>query len=390
MFTSSWLSNSVVVSYPNNQITYPMYTQYFGLNEKPFSIAPDPRYLYMSELHREALAHLLYGISNEGCLILLTGDVGTGKTTVSRCLTEQLPEKTDIAIILNPKLTIIELFKTICEEFAIPVDHYSSSSKTYIDNLNSFLLDAHGKGRSCALLIDEAQNLDMEILEQLRLLTNLETNSHKLLQIILIGQPELRDMLNSPQLTQINQRITSRYHLLPLKTKDAKKYIQHRIQIAGGPDGSLFSRQAVKHVIKISKGIPRLINIMCDRSLLGAYAENMDHVDLKIMRKAVLEVTPDSKPSFFSVRPLTVALLLFLLGVCLPAGFYFSNRTITIPQLMQSEPQISKPTISDTDINTEPLQKHVIIINPVHYDTELSISNDGQNDPSETATPEVQ
>ena len=366
-----------------------MYTRYFGLKEKPFSIAPDPRYLYMSELHREALAHLLYGISNDGCLILLTGDVGTGKTTVSRCLTEQLPEKTDIAIILNPKLTIIELFKTICEEFAIAVDHDSSSSKTYIDNLNSYLLEAHAKGRSCALLIDEAQNLDMEILEQLRLLTNLETNSHKLLQIILIGQPELRDMLSSPQLTQINQRITSRYHLLPLKTNDAKKYIQHRIRIAGGPDGSLFSRQAVKHVIRISKGIPRLINVMCDRALLGAYAENMDSVDLKIMKKAVKEVTVESKPSFFSFRPFTVALLLFLLGICLPASLYFSNRDITLPQLLQPEPQLNLPADPAMDIETEPSQKHVIIINPVHYDTDLTTSNNDQN-PDEMETPGVE
>jgi len=367
-----------------------MYTRYFGLKEKPFSIAPDPRYLYMSELHREALAHLLYGISNEGCLILLTGDVGTGKTTVSRCLTEQLPEKTDIAIILNPKLSIIELFKTICEEFAIPVDHDSSSSKTYIDNLNSYLLDTHALGRSCALLIDEAQNLDMEILEQLRLLTNLETNSHKLLQIILIGQPELRDMLSSPKLTQINQRITSRYHLLPLKRADAKKYIQHRIKIAGGPHASLFSRRAIKYVIKNSKGIPRLINIMCDRALLGGYAENMAHVSLKIMKKAVAEVTTESKPSFFSFSPLTLALLFFLLGVCLPASLYFSNRTITVPQLSQPQPQLSSPEKIDLNVDKKPAPKRVIIINPVYYDTELGTSNGDHNNPSEMDTAEVQ
>ncbi len=349
-----------------------MYTQYFDLKEKPFAIAPDPRYLYMSKLHREAFAHLLYGISSDGCLILLTGDVGTGKTTVSRCLIEQIPEKTNIALILNPVLTIAELLKTICEELHIPVPNNSSSAKTYIDNLNSYLLDAHSKGKSTALLIDEAQNLDIKVLEQLRLLTNLETNTHKLLQIVLLGQPELRDILSSPQLTQINQRITSRYHLQPLQPGDVEKYIHHRINIAGGPGSSLFSARAIKHIVKTSKGIPRIINILCDRGLLGAYAENKNHVDLKIIKKAAREVSNGQNQSLFSPTRLTLALLFLLLGVCLPAGYYYMTRDPLLFQSPTTETQqATKPETPAPKKNTQSPRQRVIIINPVHYDTAL-------------------
>lgn len=350
-----------------------MYTQYFGLKERPFSIAPDPRYLYMSKLHREAFAHILYGISSDGCLILLTGDVGTGKTTVSRCLIEQVPEKTDIAIILNPKLTIPELLKTICEELHIPVPQNALSGKIYIDNLNRYLLDAYAKGRSTTLLIDEAQNLSIKALEQLRLLTNLETNTHKLLQIVLLGQPELRDMLSSPQLTQFNQRITSRYHLQPLKPDDVEKYIHHRISIAGGANIPLFSPRAIKHIIKISKGIPRIVNILCDRGLLGAYAENRHHVSLKIIKKAASEISAGTKQPFFSLKRLTLALLLVLLGVGLTAGFYFLNQDVPLSRLPQAEAQQpAKLNSSEPEEPARPPQKRIIIINPVSYDTDLS------------------
>ena len=211
-----------------------MYTRYFGLTEKPFAIAPNPRFLYMSELHREALAHLLYGINGDGCIVLFTGGVGTGKTTVCRRLVEQLPEGTDVAVILNPKLNIDDLLKTICEELKITVVSNTPTSKNYIDALNVYLLAAHAQGRNTALIIDEAQNLEPEVLEQLRLLTNLETDTHKLLQIVLIGQPELRDILAIPALSQVNQRITTRYHLEPLSRKDVAAYIRHRISVAGG------------------------------------------------------------------------------------------------------------------------------------------------------------
>jgi len=301
-----------------------MYTRYFGLTEKPFAIAPNPRYLFMSELHREAMAHLLYGISSEGCIILLTGDVGTGKTTVCRCLIDQLPATTDIAMILNPKLTITDLFKTICEELKIPIPAATPSIKTYIDQLNTYLLDAHSQGRNTALIIDEAQNLDVEILEQLRLLTNLETNTNKLLQIVLIGQPELQEILCDPTLSQINQRITTRYHLEPLQTVDVTTYIHHRLAIAGGNSRNiLFSKQAIQYVAKISKGIPRVINILCDHALLGAYANNKDHVSLKVMKKAAKELTAITSRKSTSSKNYVMILTLLLLTAGIATSLYF-------------------------------------------------------------------
>ena len=268
-----------------------MYTRYFGLNEKPFAIAPNPRFLYMSELHREALAHLVYGINSEGCIILLTGGVGTGKTTVCRCLLEQLPETTDVALVLNPKLTIIDLLKTICEELSIEISQQQPTNKDYIDGLNKYLLEAHAKGRNTAVIIDEAQNLDVEVLEQLRMLTNLETDTHKLLQVVLIGQPELRDILKVPALSQISQRITTRYHLESLNANDVAAYIQHRISVAGGDPRTLrIPDNVVAIIYKYSGGVPRLINIICDRALLGAYAENKAFIDSGIVKKAIGEV----------------------------------------------------------------------------------------------------
>ncbi|MEN8199410.1 MAG: AAA family ATPase, partial [Thermodesulfobacteriota bacterium] len=266
-----------------------MYTSYFGLKEKPFSIAPDPRYLYMSELHREALAHLMYGISSDGCFILLTGDVGTGKTTVCRCLLAQLPANTDVALIVNPRLTVQELLETICNELGIPIDEGQESTKVYIDRLNSFLLEAHGSGRNVALLIDEAQNLSLELLEQLRLLTNLETDHKKLLKIVLLGQSELRQILEQPEATQINQRVTSRYHLLPLNREDSFAYIHHRLGVAGERE-KVFSKAALSKIYERSRGIPRLMNVLGDRSLLGAYVEEKYLVSGQIVEKAAREV----------------------------------------------------------------------------------------------------
>ena len=318
-----FLSNFVVSVLSSGKCD-PMYTRYFGLTEKPFAIAPNPRYLFMSELHREALAHLLYGISSEGCIILLTGDVGTGKTTVCRCLLDQLPATTDIALILNPKLTIADLFKTICEELKIPITTDNPSVKTYIDQLNVYLLDGHAKGRNTALIVDEAQNLDIEILEQLRLLTNLETNTKKLLQIVLIGQPELQHLLCDPKLSQINQRITTRYHLEPLQAADVITYIQHRITIAGGNSRNvLFSQKATQYVAKVSKGIPRVINILCDHALLGAYANNWDHVSLKIVKKAARELAAITNRRRYPTKMLIMSLILLLLAFGIPSSLYF-------------------------------------------------------------------
>ncbi len=321
-----------------------MYTRYFGLTEKPFAISPNPRYLYMSELHREALAHLLYGIDGDGCLILLTGDVGTGKTTVCRCLLGHLPEKTDIAIVLNPKLTARDLLRTICEELEIVSGKEIASIKTYIDSLNDFLLRSHGEGRSTAVIIDEAQNLDINVLEQLRLLTNLETNTHKLLRIILIGQPELRDILNKPQLSQVNQRITSRYHLTPLQPQDVKFYIQHRLAVAGRNNDALFSDAAIRHAAKLTKGIPRLINLLCDRALLGAYAESADHVDLRIMKRAGREIfATNSKKRLRGSSKFVLALSLIIL-------FIMISATYLVPRYFNTIAKSGEPTPTETAI----------------------------------------
>ncbi len=307
--------------------THGMYTSYFGLKEKPFTIAPDPRYLFMSELHREALAHLVYGLQSDGCFILFTGEIGTGKTTVCRCLLGQLPPEADIAIILNPKVSVLDLLRTICEELAIPENDDPPSNKKYIDLLNAYLLGAHARGRTTAIIIDEAQNLEKDVLEQLRLLTNLETNTHKLLKIILLGQPELRNVLAAPEMLQLNQRITSRYHLQPLGSDDVQRYIRHRLMIAGGGTQRLFSDEAIRLITRLSHGIPRIINLLCDRALLGAYVEGTDTVSLDIAKKAAREVlqTPDRRFDRASrSRVVLQVVLLVLLGLCLP--LLYSNR----------------------------------------------------------------
>ena len=268
-----------------------MYHQYFGLNEAPFSIAVNPRYLFMSARHRDALAHLLYGVGTGGGFILLTGEVGTGKTTINRCLLEQLPHDTDIAIILNPALNAMELLATACDEFGISYDADNHTLKTLTDSLHAFLLDNHSKGRKTVLMIDEAQHLDFDVLEQIRLLTNLETNSEKLLQIILIGQPELAQLLARPELRQLNQRITARYNLEPLNLSETGAYIHHRLQVAGmTPDREIFPPRVVRGIYRRTRGIPRLINVLCDRIMLGAYGRNKSRADTAMLRLAAKEV----------------------------------------------------------------------------------------------------
>ncbi len=320
---------------------FAMYTEYFGLREKPFTISPDPRYLYMSEHHREALAHLLYGISSDGCIVLLTGGVGTGKTTVCRSLLEQLPDNTEAAFIVNPKLSVDELLETICEELSIAFERRENSIKSYIDGINRHLLRSHAEGRTTVLIIDEAQNLEMEVLEQLRLLTNLETNTAKLLKIILIGQPELLDKLKKPQALQINQRITSKYHLQPLSESDAYGFIQHRLIVAGGGRMRFFSDNALKRAYQLSKGIPRMINVLCDRALLGAYVEEKGvYVSEKIMIKAGREVlgteianTVRSTSNSIYMKALCVVVALFL-GAA--AVIFFSGNPATFSGLWGS------------------------------------------------------
>ena len=273
-----------------------MYYQYFGLNEAPFSIAVNPRYLFMSARHRDALAHLLYGVGTGGGFILLTGEVGTGKTTINRCLLEQLPHDTDIAIILNPALNAMELLASACDELGIEYDPDNHTLKTLTDKLHTYLLDNHARGRKTVLLIDEAQHLDFNVLEQIRLLTNLETNSEKLLQIILIGQPELAQMLARPELRQLNQRITARYNLEPLNLDETGAYIHHRLQVAGmSPERIIFPNSVVRGIHKHTRGIPRVINVLCDRILLGAYGRNKHHADHSMLQLAVKEVLGETR-----------------------------------------------------------------------------------------------
>jgi general secretion pathway protein A len=265
-----------------------MYTEYFKLSEPPFSLTPDPRFLFMSERHREGLAHLVYGVQQPGGFVQLTGEIGSGKTTLSRCLVRQLPHDTDVALILNPRLTVIELLATACDELQIPYPAETQSIKVLIDALNRHLLESHAQHRRTVLIIDEAQNLSGEVLEQIRLLTNLETSQEKLLQIILIGQPELLTILKGKGLKQIAQRITARYHLLALTRQETYAYIRHRLLVAGRKD-PLFTDSALRCIYRLSGGVPRLINILCDRSLLGAYALDRKQVTATIVRRASQE-----------------------------------------------------------------------------------------------------
>lgn len=280
-----------------------MYSRYFGFAEAPFSIAPDPRYLYLSEEHREALAHLVYGIGDHGGFVVLTGEVGTGKTTVCRCLLQQIPQHVDVAVVVNPKLSAHELLQTVCEELGVALPEGALSNKQLIDQLNGFLLSTHARGRNAILIIDEAQNLTADVLEQLRLLTNLETNERKLLQLILLGQPELNDLLAQPQLRQLAQRITARHHLSPLSLPEVERYISHRLAVAGA-HRDLFTASAIKRIYNYSGGIPRLINVLCDRALLGVYATQSSVVDTAMVKRAVREIAPPRSSFLTSMRRL--------------------------------------------------------------------------------------
>ena len=271
-----------------------MYAPFFGLSQEPFSIAPDPRFLFMSEMHREALAHLLYGLGGGGGFVLLTGEIGAGKTTVCRAFLEQLPVHCAVAYIFNPRLTAAELLQAVCDEFAI-VTPTSASLKQLVDALNAFLLQAHAQGRQGVLIIDEAQSLSADVLEQLRLLTNLETAERKLLQIVLIGQPELRTMLARPDLEQLAQRVIARYHLPALDLAQTAQYVHHRWAVAGArrADGGAvalpFEPAALRLVHRLARGVPRRINVLCDRALLGAYAQGRTTVNAPTLRQAARE-----------------------------------------------------------------------------------------------------
>lgn len=275
-----------------------MYQQHFGLYERPFAITPDPGYLFLSAHHEEALAHLLYGVRENGVFVQLTGEVGTGKTTLIRSLLERYNDgnehgtgKVDVALCLNPALTVQEFVATVCDELRIPVGAGVTTLKPLIDALNRHLLATHSAGRQTVLIVDEAQNLSRDVLEQLRLLTNLETHRHKLLRVILVGQPELARQLSRPELRQLAQRVTARYHLRPLRRAELGRYVGHRLATAGG-DRRLFSAAALALLYRHSRGVPRLINIVCDRALLGAYVRGKHRVGRRLLAQATAEVLP--------------------------------------------------------------------------------------------------
>ncbi len=348
-----------------------MYTSFFGLNEKPFSITPDPRYLFMSERHTEGLAHLIYGVKEGGGFIQLTGEVGTGKTTLVRSLLHQLPETADVALILNPQLSRVEFLLAICEELGVPLPPQLDSIKALTTALNAYLLKNHGRGRRTILIVDEAQNLRVDVLEQVRLLTNLETTKQKLLQIILIGQPELRELLSRTDMRQLAQRITGRYHLEPLNKEEALAYITHRLKVAGAV-GEVFSDTAKRELFRLSNGVPRMINVIADRALLGAFTQEVHRVSPELVRGAAAEVydKPSAKlPAWTKWAVAAGAAALLVGGSLLMAGLEKD-----VPQTAEKtiEPLLTKPSPTQTATVPSPTQSRTTSSPSVTADQPLS------------------
>jgi len=341
-----------------------MYTAFFGLNEKPFSITPNPRYLYMSERHTEALAHLIYGIKDSGGFIQLTGEVGTGKTTLIRGLLQRLPDNADVALILNPQLSATEFLAAILSELDIEPPEDTSSLKALTDALNEFLLENYSKGRRTLLIVDEAQNFAVDVLEQIRLLTNLETARHKLLQITLIGQPELRTMLSRNDLRQLAQRITARYHLEPLSQEDTEIYIQHRLKVAGATR-SIFTGTACREMYRLSGGVPRIINVIADRALLGAFTCEAHDIEPGLVRQAAAEVYGEDPELRNGWRvTLKVAAVASVAALLIGAAVYTAMRLVKQPSsptvVALPSPAAGEPATADSTLDV-----------PVYTDPEL-------------------
>ncbi|HWW00977.1 MAG TPA: AAA family ATPase [Candidatus Acidoferrum sp.] len=268
-----------------------MYLDFYGLTEPPFDITPNPRFLFYSAKHREAYNHLLYGIRERKGFVQLTGEVGAGKTTLCRAMLEQLDERFATALILNPVMSPNELMKAIGLEFGLPVSGLDRLDTLAV--INQFLLQQVEAGKDAVLIIDEAQDLTDELLEQVRLLSNLETDNRKLLQIVLMGQPELRDRLNNPRLRQLRQRITVRYHLLPLSRHEVRQYVQHRLHLCGGNGHPCFTGPAFWRLYRYTKGIPRVLNALCDKALLAGFVAQRKRIDYHLVSRAVRELEGD-------------------------------------------------------------------------------------------------
>ncbi|MEJ2138075.1 MAG: AAA family ATPase [Gammaproteobacteria bacterium] len=322
-----------------------MYTSFFGLNENPFSITPNPRYLYMSERHTEALAHLIYGIKDASGFVQLTGEVGTGKTTLIRSLLQRIPRNADVALVLNPQLSATEFLTSVLAELGIPLPADTSSKKALIDALNRFLLENHSRGRRTILIVDEAQNFAVDVLEQIRLLTNLETTKQKLFQITLIGQPELREMLDRNDLRQLAQRITGRYHLQPLNQSETEEYIRHRLRIAGA-SRDIFTKSASKEMYRLSGGVPRIINVIADRALLGAYTQEAQEITPAMVRRAATEIYGDGRERDDLRKTwLKVAAMVAVTGVLLGAAAYIALRYTE--KTIEQQPAAARTTIDN-------------------------------------------
>jgi general secretion pathway protein A len=331
-----------------------MYNNYFGLKEAPFSIAPNPDYLYMTERHQEALAHLYHSIESDAGFVLLTGDVGTGKTTVCRCFLDNLPENAQVAFILNPFLSGKELLREICQELKIEDVPSKATLRESTDSIYRHLLNNHAQGKQTVLLIDEAQHLHFKVLELIRLLTNLETDSQKLLKIVLVGQPELNTTLDKPELTQLSQRITARYHIKPLSFEETQAYIDYRLRMAGYlSEKKIFPPPVVKKIYSVTQGIPRLINVICDRAMLGTYAQSRAVVDLPILNKAIVEVHGEKR---FKHRPLwywlggSAVAVLILVSLLIVFVFYNDQQRFLAkaPEITSRESQQPSQTLEQT------------------------------------------
>lgn len=307
-----------------------MYEEFYGLREKPFNLVPDPQYLYLGKSHQEALNHLLYGIDQREGFMVITGEIGVGKTTICRSLLERLEPKVQSALILNPILSEAELLRTILEEFkAISARRGSAKGltrKDLITRLNQFLLRIAAQGHHAVLIIDEAQNLSLSVLEQIRLLSNLETHKEKLLQIILVGQVELSHKLALPELAQLNQRVSIRYHMEPLLEAEVERYIDHRLNLAGSHAGVVFSKKALKAIFRYSRGIPRLINLACDRALLAGFEVASTVITHQLVNRGLTSLGGES-PDRKEARRAYVAVILVLLGVI--AVLAYENPTLT-------------------------------------------------------------
>jgi len=304
-----------------------MYTAFYGLREKPFVLSPDPRFLFLADSHREALAHLLYGLEQGEGFIVVSGEVGTGKTTICRSLLERLGAETEIAFLFNPSRNATELLQSICDEFGLPPERLSR--RELLAQLNAFLLEKKGESRRVVLIIDEAQNLSPQTLEQVRLLSNLETSSSKLIQIILLGQPELDEKLDSDELRQLRQRISVRWSLQPLPLDDLRGYIAHRLRVAAGAERSIFDERALREIHRLTGGVPRLVNVLCDRALLSGYAAQAHAIDAKIVRSAATELPGVSRGPGSRAMPRAVywAAVAAAAGLAAALGYGLADRS---------------------------------------------------------------